>query len=189
MSKSAEEDFAPHRYLLLIYSVINLTLITSVLIFSCGFNISICVNPFRQRKKLIIIHKSLYLPYVSTDLFKKIQITKPHNQTQLQCPNWYGRVNRITRRTVYWLTLYIVQMPLEWAKNVVSYIIGIISALHEWVRLKFSPMIEDTLNLTFLSKEIASDTYFWWNMKFTNWIIFFGSPCRGWHFRNMLITP
>jgi hypothetical protein len=51
-------------------------------------------------------------------------------------------------------------MPLEWAKYVVSYIIGIISALHEWIRLKFSPMIEDTLNLTFLSKEIASDTYF-----------------------------
>ena len=68
---------------------------------------------------------------------------------------------RITRRTIYWLTLYTLQMPLEWAKNVVSYIIGIISALHEWIRLKFSPMIEDTLNLTFLSKEIASDTYFW----------------------------
>ena len=69
MSKFAGEDSAAHRYLA-IYSVINMTFITNVLIFSVGFIISIRVNPIKQRKKSIIIHKCLHLGLFSTNLFQ-----------------------------------------------------------------------------------------------------------------------
>ena len=81
------------------------------------------------------------------------QILTPHLLGYVICGRSYchlngpGRYLEVAKPSIE--IALTVQMPLEWVENVISYTIGIISALHNWIHLKFSPKIEDTLTLIF----------------------------------------